>query len=84
MNVLEKVKEVLYDVLRLEDIKDDTQLFDISGVTQLDAIEVIMTLEHDLDISISDEEAENIKTVKDLVDLVTKKVTERGKVSGEE
>ena len=83
MGVLEKVKEILYNILRLEDITEETEIFGVSGVTVIDQIEIVMTLEQDLDINITDEEAEKIKTVKNLVELVTKKVEERGAISGE-
>ena len=83
MGVLEKVKEILYNILRLEDITEETEIFGVSGVTVIDQIEIVMTLEQDLDINITDEEAEKIKTVKNLVELVTKKVEEHGAISGE-
>lgn len=81
--MLEKVKEVLHNILRLEDVTEDTEIFGISGVTVIDQIEIIMTLEADLNIDITDEEAEPIKTVKDLVELITKKTEEKNKKEGD-
>ena len=43
------------------------------GADSLDAIEIIVSLEEQFDIEISDNEAENIKTISDVISLIKNK-----------
>ena len=72
----QKVNEVLNDVLGYvcSEIRDDAVLEDDFGADSLDAVEIVMRLEHEFGINIPDEkmygsENENC-TVKDVYDLV--------------
>lgn len=69
-----KVNDVLNDVLRIDysEIKDDAVLETDFGADSLDAVEIVMGLEHEFDISIPDEKMYNIEgcTVKDVYELV--------------
>ena len=69
--VLNKIKSIVADKLSINasDITADTTLEDL-GADSLDVVEVIMALEDEFDIEISDEIAENISTVGDLVDYI--------------
>ena len=69
--VLNKIKSIVADKLSINasDITADTTLEDL-GADSLDVVEVIMALEDEFDIEISDEVAENISTVGDLVDYI--------------
>lgn len=69
-----KVNDVLNDVLGIaySEIKDDAVLKDDFGADSLDAVEIVMGLEHEFSISIPDEKMygnESCK-VKDVYDLV--------------
>lgn len=52
------------------DIKDDSNLKDDLGMDSLDFVEGLMALEKEVNTVISDDKAEGVKTVKDLVELV--------------
>lgn len=73
--VFEKVKEIICKELKVNPDKVvlEANLKDDLGADSLDAVEVIMSLEDEFDISIDDEAAQNIKTVKDLVDFISAK-----------
>lgn len=75
--VLDKIKSIVADKLSINasDITADTTLEDL-GADSLDVVEVIMALEDEFDIEISDEIAENISTVGDLVDYIKAHVEE--------
>ncbi len=57
----------------LRDANIDDQLVRDYGSDALDIIELVMTLEEKFNISISDEEAEDIITVQDVLNCVTSK-----------
>lgn len=44
------------------------------GADELDAVELIMAVEEEFDITIHDEEAANVHTVADLVELISSKI----------
>ncbi len=70
--IFEKVKEIIKNELKVDENKItlEASLADDLGADSLDAVEVIMALEDEFGVSIPDEEAQNIKTVKDLVDFI--------------
>ncbi|HEY4695318.1 MAG TPA: acyl carrier protein [Candidatus Hydromicrobium sp.] len=67
-----KLKEVLIDVLgaKEEDIKTESKFVDDLGADSLDLVELIMALEDKFGIEISDEDAEKIITVKNVLDYI--------------
>ena len=72
--MLEKIKNMLAEQLNIDasSIKDDSRFIEDLGADSLDMVEMLMNLEDEFGVSIPDEEAGNIKTVKDLVDFVEK------------
>ena len=52
------------------DIKDESQFNYDLGFDSLDAVDLIIDTEREFDISIPDEQAEKVKTVKDAIDLI--------------
>ena len=77
MNVREQIETIISDVVGIEIIdmkEDDTNLRDDLGFDSLDFVEVIMHIEKDLNIVIDDDDAENVETIKDLENLVSKLV----------
>jgi acyl carrier protein len=67
--VFEKVKEIVADQLGVDDldsITPATSLMKDLEADSLDAVEIIMALEDEFSLEISDEEAENFKNIGDI------------------
>lgn len=56
----------------LEDIKDDSDLFNDLGADSLDYIEIVMESEKMFNCAIPDEDAEDVRKVEDFIKLVEK------------
>ena len=71
-NVEERVKKLICEQLggKEEEVKDDAAFVDDLGADSLDTVELVMALEEEFETEISDEEAENITTVKEAVDYI--------------
>jgi acyl carrier protein len=69
MDIMEKVKKIIVDQLGVEEdkVKEDSSFIDDLGADSLDIVELIMAFEEEFDIEISDEEAEKIKVVGDVI-----------------
>ncbi|MFA6801505.1 MAG: acyl carrier protein [Acholeplasmataceae bacterium] len=74
--VFERVKEMIIDELGLpeEKITMEARLAEDLGADSIDAVELIMNIEDEFSVQVSDEEAQNIKTVGDIVNFVEKTV----------
>ena len=74
-DVLKGVKEVIVDVLKVDekDVTIETSFIDDLKADSMDQFFLIDGLCEKFDLSISDEDARNIKTVKDAVDFIEKK-----------
>ena len=75
MSTFEKVKEMLVDKLGISEDKVtlDSEIIKDLGADSLDLVEMILSLEENFGVTISDEQTENIKTVKDIVDIIDNK-----------
>ena len=73
--VFDKVKEVIVDKLNVDEDKVTmtATITEDLGADSLDVVDLIMALEEEFDIEIPDEEAENIKTVSDIVKYIEDK-----------
>ncbi|MCF7926938.1 MAG: acyl carrier protein [Candidatus Izimaplasma sp.] len=72
--VFDKVKTIITEELGIDEdkIELNSDLSEDLGADSLDAIELIMEIEAEFDVEIDDNEAQNIKTVKDIVDYLEK------------
>ena len=75
-SIEEIVKECIVQQLGVDadHVKPDASIIDDLGADSLDFVELIMGVEMDLEITISEEDSENIKTVQDLIDAAKKRV----------
>lgn len=60
--------------LRPEEIKNEASFTDDLGADSLDLVELVMSFENDFDITIPDEDSNEITTVQSAIDYVTKKL----------
>jgi acyl carrier protein len=74
MSVEEKVKKIICEQLGVneEDVVPEASFVDDLGADSLDQVELIMAMEEEFDVSISDEEAEKILLVRDVIEYVEK------------
>lgn len=74
--MFEKVRAIIAEKLNLdqEEIKLESSIVDDLGADSIDLIDLIMNLEEEYGISISDEEAMKLKTVGDIVDFINSQV----------
>ena len=72
MSIEDKVKKIIADKLSvdLEEIVPEASFVDDLGADSLDLVELIMSMEEEFDIEISDEQAEKLVTVKDVFDFI--------------
>lgn len=74
METLDKVKEIVANQLRkpIEDITADKEVVKDLGADSLDVVEMLMSLEEEFGITVSEEAAMNIKTVGDIAETIDK------------
>lgn len=70
--MLEKVKAVIVEQLGVDEdqVTLDATFADDLGADSLDIVELIMAFEEEFGVEIPDDQAEKIKTVKDVVDYI--------------
>ncbi|EOR27416.1 MULTISPECIES: acyl carrier protein [Clostridium] len=76
--MFEKVREIIAEKLSIneDDITMDSSFVEDLNADSLDLVELMMALEDELDTEIPDEEAENFKTVGDVVKYLKNHVEE--------
>jgi len=74
-DVLERVTKIIVDRLGVEEsqINLDAKFKEDLGADSLDVVELVMELEDEFDMEISDDDAENITTVGDAVTYINSK-----------
>ncbi|WP_236977605.1 acyl carrier protein [Membranihabitans maritimus] len=72
----EKVKKIIVDKLGVDEseVTTEASFTNDLGADSLDTVELIMEFEKEFDISIPDEEAENIQTVGQAIEYVQNEV----------
>lgn len=70
--IFETVKEIIVEQLDVEEseVVPTASFKDDLGADSLDVVELVMELEDKFDMEISDEEAEKITTVQEVVDYI--------------
>ncbi|WP_170007027.1 acyl carrier protein [Bacillus fonticola] len=71
-DVLDRVSKIIVDRLGVDasEIKPEASFKDDLGADSLDVVELVMELEDEFEMEISDEQAEKIVTVGDAVDYI--------------
>ena len=72
----DKVKEIIIDKLGVEENKItlEAKFIEDLGADSLDTVELIMQFEEDFNIEISDDDAEEIRSVGQAVDYISSKL----------
>ena len=73
--MLDKIKSIVVDQLGVDEdqVTEDASFVDDLGADSLDTVELIMAFEEEFDIEIPDEDAQKIKTVKDVIEYIEPK-----------
>ena len=83
MDYFEKVKEIIVDQLNVSpsEVQRESSFTEDLNADSLDTVELIMALEEEFGVEISDEKAESIKTVQDAVDFIQELINNSTKPS---
>ncbi|PQJ35619.1 acyl carrier protein [Salinibacter sp. 10B] len=75
-DIEESVKSIIVEKLGVDesDVTPDASITNDLGADSLDTVELIMEFEKEFDLTIPDEEAEEIATVGDAIDYLEEKV----------
>ncbi|MFU2209034.1 acyl carrier protein [Desulfovibrio sp. JY] len=75
MSVAEKVKEIIVDQLGVDagEVNPDAKFVDDLGADSLDLTELIMAMEEEFGVEISDEDAQQLQKVQDAISFIEKK-----------
>lgn len=70
--ILEKLKEIIVDELGVEEseVTLEANITDDLGADSLDAVELIMAIEDEFEVKVSDEVAQSFKTVGQIVKFI--------------
>ncbi len=75
MSTFEKVKNMLVEKLGVAEDKVtlESEIIKDLGADSLDLVEMLLSLEENFCVTVTDEQTESIKTVKDIVDIIDNK-----------
>ncbi|HIH2762991.1 MAG TPA: acyl carrier protein [Candidatus Azoamicus sp.] len=78
-DTFERIKKLIVEHTEIDENKITLQssFSDDLGADSLDIVEIIMALEEQFEIEITDEEANNLITIKDAVDFVNNKLSKK-------
>ena len=73
--MLDKIKSIVVEQLGVDEdqVTEDASFIDDLGADSLDTVELIMAFEEEFDVEIPDEDAQKIKTVKDVIEYIESK-----------
>jgi len=71
-SIEEKVKHIIVEQLGVDEaeVKPEAHFVDDLGADSLDVVELVMALEEEFGLEISDEDAEKLSTVKQAIDYI--------------
>ncbi len=72
MSVEDKIRKIIAEKLSVDlaEVKPQASFVEDLGADSLDLVELIMSMEEEFEIDISDEEAEKLVTVQDAIEFV--------------
>ncbi len=78
MSLDERVKNLVITQLGVdaEKVDKNSSFIDDLGADSLDTVELVMAFEEEFDMEISDDDAQKMKTVNDVIDYLKDKVSE--------
>ena len=76
--VVKKIKDIISQQLGIDpdEITLESQFIDDLGADSIDMVELVMAIESEFDLEISEKDAESIQTVGDAVEFIKKFITE--------
>lgn len=76
MDIVAKVKEIIVEQLGVnaDQVTDDASFIEDLGADSLDTVELVMAFEDAFELEISDEDAENLKTVGDAINFLKEQI----------
>ena len=79
MSIEEKVIDIIAEKLNLskDQIKPEASFVEDLGADSLDLVELVMAMEEAFGMEVPDEDAEKLRTVKDVIEYVKSKVGEQ-------
>lgn len=77
MNIEDRVKHVVAYQMGVVagEIKPTDRFVEDMGADSLDEVELVMALEYEFELEIDDEKAEQVKTVQQAIDSITRELT---------
>jgi acyl carrier protein len=72
-SISDRIKQIVAEQLGVDEdqVTTEASFMDDLGADSLDTVELVMALEEEFDIEISDEDAEKIQTVQDAIDYIS-------------
>lgn len=75
-----KIREIVSEQITLDpdaNITEDTRLIEDLGVDSLDSVNILLSLEEQFDLDISDEDAGKLLSMKEAVDYILKATSQK-------
>ena len=78
MSIEDKIISIIAEKLNLskDQVKPEASFVDDLGADSLDLVELVMAMEEEFGMEVPDEDAEKLRTVKDVIEYVKKRLGE--------